>query len=191
MSATSNPFGFVPVYSKSGDIRPTAIVGGIASGYATSLYIYTPVVLTTSGTLNVGGTTGALAGVFAGCQYAVAGGITVVTGYWPASTAYLAGSMIASYFQDDGTFEYKVQASGSLAQTSIGDQCGTVNPGNGNAYTALSTAALGTVVGAGSTGQWQVMNLEPLDNNAWGDAFTVVRVRLNQNQTAAASVVAI
>lgn len=192
MSAISTPFGFIPVYSRSGDIRPEAIAGGIASGYSASLYIYTPVQLTTTGVLNVGGTTGALVGVFAGCSYTVAGGITVTTGYWPANTTYNTGSMIANYYKDDGTFEYRVQANGSLAQTSIGDQANTVNPGNGNAYTALSTAALNsTLVGASSTGQWQIVNLEPNDNNAWGDAFTVVRVRLNQNQLAAASVAAI
>lgn len=187
MSAVSAPYGFRPAFHPSGVIRPKGLLGGIASGYGANLYIGAPVIMATTGVLNAAGTSGEILGVFAGCQFTPTGG-RPVNGYWPTGQTYEAGTMIAFYY-DDPAIVYAVQANGSLAQTSIGDEANCVNPTAGSNYTHFSTAGLSSsLAGDGNQAQFQIVGLQELQDNAWGDAYTQVLVRIAQPQFAAVNV---
>jgi predicted transcriptional regulator len=64
-----------------------------------------------------------------------------VSNYWPANTAYTAGSCVA-YFYNDQNIVYEIQADGSMAQTSIGNEYNFNNVTAGSTTTGLSQATL-------------------------------------------------
>ena len=72
MSATSAPFGFVPIYHPTGNARGTAYDGVISAAYATSIYKYQPVYIN-AGVLEPGDGSVDLLGVFAGVEYQESG----------------------------------------------------------------------------------------------------------------------
>jgi hypothetical protein len=100
-----------------------------------------------------------------------------VSNYWPANTAYITGSCVA-YFYNDQNIVYEIQADGSMAQTTIGNEYLFTNVTAGSTTTGLSQATLGasTAVGNAQPGQMRVVDLAPYVDNAWGDSYTVVRV---------------
>lgn len=181
MSSTATPFGLKPVYHPSGDIPLTAILGGIASGYASDIPFNSPVVMDTTGVLHIATNSGDIAGVFMGCEFFTQGNILESKRVkWTAGTTYVAGTMTA-YIVDNPDVIYAIQANGSLAQTAIGDEANFVNPGT--SVGDFSNASLNsTLVGAGNQGQLRIYNLAPGVNNAWGDAFTNVHVEIASNQ---------
>ena len=77
--------------------------------------------------------------------------------------------------------EFEVQASGSVAQTAIGDQV-NVNNFAANAAGYSQATVDPTVVAAGNQGQFRVMGLALRPDNAWGDAFTILRVAIARHQ---------
>ena len=89
-------------------------------------------------------------------------------------------SVTNAYFYNDLNIVYEIQADGSMAQTSIGNEYIITNITSGNSTTGLSTATLGsaTAVANGNQGQVRVVDLGQGVDNAWGDAYTVVRVQL-------------
>lgn len=181
MASTLAPFGFKPIYHPSGVIRPRALVGGIVSGYGTAIFVGQPVKLATTGVLQAASADEAIVGVFAGCEY-IPTGQRPAGGYWPASATYETGSMIA-YYYDDPELIYAVQCDGSLAQTAIGDCANSSNTGNGSTTTGLSSATLSaSLVGAGNAATWRVMNLYQVQDNAWGDTYTIVEARIAEHQ---------
>lgn len=183
MSATSAPFGLRPAFHPSGLDRAQALAGGIVSGYASNIFKGQPVQYGTTanggtvGTIIPAGSTGAWSGAFAGVQWTDTTGRARVSNYWPANTAYTAGTCTA-YFYNDSNIVYEIQADASLAQTSIGNEYNFSNTTNGSSTTGLSAATLGasTAVNVGSNGQMRVVDLAPYVDNAWGDAYTIVRV---------------
>lgn len=177
MSATASPFGLRPVSHPSGTIRIDTIVDGIASAYNTAIYENTAVKFVTGGTLTVAAAGENILGVFCGCEFE-SGGKRFVQNYWPASQTYTAGTMLAKHTSDRG-ITYEIQGSGSYAQTAIGD-CIDIDTTSGNTTTGISTGTTGAVQGVAA--QLQVMNLAPYGDNAWGDAFTIVRVRIYEPQ---------
>jgi hypothetical protein len=100
-----------------------------------------------------------------------------VSNYWPANTAYTAGTCVA-YFYNDNNIVYEIQADGSMAQTTIGNEFNFTNVTAGSTTTGLSQATLGsaTAVGNGVQGQMRVVDIAPYPGNDWGDAYTIVRV---------------
>jgi hypothetical protein len=186
MSATSAPFGLRPAFHPSGLDRAQALAGGIPSGYATQILKGQPVAY---GTAANGGTNGTIipitassteatwAGAFAGVQWTDTTGRARVSNYWPANTAYTAGTCTA-FFYNDQNIVYEIQADGSMAQTTIGNEYLFTNVTAGSSTTGLSQATLGasTAVGNGAQGQMRVVDLAPYVDNAWGDSYTVVRV---------------
>lgn len=183
MSATLNGFGLRPKFSKTGYVRPTAYYGGIASGYSSAIYKYSPVIMATAGTLTIGTQAADILGVFAGVEYVDSTGRQIIQPYWPAAGTY-ASDMVA-YVWDDPNIIYDIQADGSLAQTSIGDQADftTATVGSGNTVPGYSVATLNhTLAGAGVQAQLRILSLYPSIENAWGDAFTVVEVNIARNQ---------
>lgn len=183
MSTTATPFGLRVATHVNSDARPKAIDAGIATGYSSSIYFGAPVTLNSSGQLNVATTTSLLCGIFVGVRYQPTVTDMVTVGqYWPASQAFVAGSCTA-YVQgyDDPLLVYEIQANGSLAQTSIGDQANPVNPSSGTSQFSLCSLN-SSLVGAGSTGTFRILDVVSRPNNAWGDSFTNVYVQIAAHQ---------
>ena len=189
MSATSAPFGLRPAFHPSGLDRAQALAGGIVSGYATDIYKGAPIRYnSTAGTSVAAGTiTNAAAGsvwtgAFAGVEWTDTTGRRRISNYWPASTAYQTGSCVA-YFYNDANIVYEIQTDATIAQTSLGGEynfsAGTgVTVTSGSATTGLSSTCLGvsTAVANGAQGDMRVVDIAPYVDNAWGDAYVVVRV---------------
>jgi hypothetical protein len=183
MSATSAPFGLRPAFHPSGLDRAQALAGGIVSGYSSNILKGQPVQYGTTanggtvGTIIPATTSGAWAGAFAGVQWTDTTGRARISNYWPANTAYTAGTCTA-YFYNDSNIVYEIQADGSMAQTTIGNEYNFSNITAGSTTTGLSQATLGasTAVNVGNNGQMRVVDLAPYVDNAWGDSYTVVRV---------------
>jgi len=185
MSATSTPFGLRPAFHPFGLDRAQALAGGITSGYATQILKGQPVAYSASAGVIVpvtaNSTNAAWSGAFAGVQWTDTTGRARVSNYWPANTAYTAGTCTA-YFYNDNNIVYEIQADGSMAQTTIGNEYLFTNVTNGSSTTGLSQATLGasTAVGNATQGQMRVVDLAPYVDNAWGDSYTIVRV-VNSN----------
>lgn len=193
MASTSAPFGFRPVFhAGGGTIRPVRIgsddFSGILGTYNTKIYRGSPVVLTTSGQVNIAGTTGAIAGIFAGCEYTDASGSRLFRDYWPGSVG--ATNAIA-YIYNDPNIVYEVQADGSVASSAIGDEANVSNVGNGSTASGVSGATLSsTLAGATATAQFQIVDRGLGVDNSWSDAYPIIRVKINQLQFGPASVAA-
>ena len=189
MSALLQPFGLRPAFHPSGLDRAQALAGGIVSGYSSNILKGQPIVYGTTansgtlGTIQPALVTGTVTGAFAGVEWTDTTGRRRVSNYWPASTAYQAGSCVA-YFYNDINIVYEIQADGSMAQTTIGNEYAFTNIASGSTTTGLSQATLGasTAVGNGAQGQMRVVDIgQGVDNN-WGDAYTIVRVVLTNTQ---------
>lgn len=185
MSATNAPFGLRPAFHPSGLDRAQALAGGIASGYSSNILKGQAVkYLASNGVINAVTGTEAFSGAFAGVEFTDTTGRRRVSNYWPASTAYQTGSCIA-YFYNDNNIVYEIQANGAVAQTSIGNEANltTADLAAGSTTTGLSQATLSTtLVNNGNQGQMRIVDLAPLVDNAWGDAYTVVRAVVSNSQ---------
>jgi len=183
MSATNAPFGLRPAFHPSGLDRAQALAGGIPSGFSTAIFKGQPIRYQTTaiggtlGTITPATTSGAWVGAFAGVEFTDTTGRARVSNYWPASTAYTTGTCTA-YFYNDQNIVYEIQADASMAQTTIGNEYNFSNVTSGSTTTGLSACTLGasTAVGNGVQGQLRVVDLGQDIGNAWGDAFTIVRV---------------
>jgi hypothetical protein len=183
MSAVSAPFGIRCVYHPSGEPRVETLFNGIASGYATGLYSGTPVKLTTDGTL-IATATGAdsTIGIFSGCFF-ISGNRPFKLPYWPAAQTYDANTpMWAEYSPFDSQAIFEGQANGSVAQTANGEAINLVTASTGSIYTGQSAQMLNATTTGATAGTFIVQNIAPYPDNAWGDAFTIVRVRIGTFQ---------
>jgi len=179
MSSTNAPFGLRCVYHPSGEPRIESLAAGIASTYGTAIYTGTPVKFNTDGTLIPTGTgADTCVGIFAGCQFTSAGRRFVLP-YWPASQAYDTGTMVAYYQPLDTNAIYEGQANGSVAQTANFEGINLANASTGSTYTGLSQQALNATTTGATAATFQIVNIAPYPDNAWGDAYTVVRVRIS------------
>jgi hypothetical protein len=188
MSATSAPFGLRPAFHPSGLDRAQALAGGIASGYASNILKGQPVEYS-AGTGNIIPVTGteAFSGAFAGVEWTDTTGRRRVSNYWPANTAYQAGSCVA-YFYNDPNIVYEIQADGSVAQTAVGNEANFSNLTAGSTTTGLSQCTISsTLVGTGVQGQVRIVDIAPYVDNNWGDAYTIVRVTVAKTQFQAVS----
>ena len=192
MSATSAPFGLRPAFHPSGLDRAQALAGGITSGYSTAILKGQPVAYSASAgvivPITANSTQATWSGAFAGVEWTDTTGRRRVSNNWPANTAYIAGSCVA-YFYNDEKIVYEIQADGSLAQTSIGNEYNFSNITAGSTTTGLSqaTLAVASAQTVGAQGQMRVVDLAPYVDNAWGDSYTIVRVTLPYSQFVAAA----
>ena len=198
MSATYAPFGLKPVYHPSGLVRSLNYTGA----YDTNAVFYsgTPVALdeaTTAGTstLVVASNTPTanmrLAGVFGGVEYTDASGRRTVS-KWFGPALGTATDLVMWIFMDP-EIVYEIQANGSLTNIVVGQEFNftAVSSGQiiGNGGLGTSTAALSTTaVAAGTQAQAQVVNLGREITNAWGDAYTVVQVKIANDSFVAPNV---
>lgn len=196
MSATSAPFGLRPAFHPSGLDRAVALangiqavstVGNVSAGYASNILKGQPVKMDTGGYIVVAGSGDAFLGAFDGVEWTDATGRRRVSNYWPANESFQVGSVIA-YFYQDPNIVYEIQVDGSAAQTAIGDEYDITNTTAGSTTTGLSQATLGTsAAGSGANKQCRVIDIAPYPDNAWGDAYTIVRVIISKSQYQAAS----
>lgn len=176
MSATSAPFGLRPAYSQDGDAGNPRLYT-IAGGYGTAIYKGMPVLPNTNGTVVAGTAAADWLGMFAGCEFIDATGKPNVSNFWPASQTILTNTVPKAWVKDDPNQVYEIQADGSIAQTALFDQADFTNVGTGSSLTGLSTATLNsTLAGAGVQGQMRIIGFSLAQDNAVGDAFTVVQV---------------
>ena len=184
MSSTSAPFGLRPAFHPSGLDRAQALAGGIVSGYTSDILKGQPVKYVTSGTIQPAAAGDAFVGAFDGVEWTDTTGRRRVSNYWPANTAYQTGSCVA-YFYADQNIVYEIQADGTLAQTSIGDEADLSNTTAGSNVTGLSQCTISTTLaGAGNTAQMRILDLAPYTDNAWGDSYVVVRANISKYQFA-------
>ena len=187
MSATNAPFGLRPAYFPTGLERAQALANGITSGYASNILKGQPVVYGstanggTLGTIIPAATTGAVTGAFAGVEWTDTTGRRRVSNYWPANTT---GTQVVAYFYNDLNIVYEIQTDATIAQTSIGNEYNFSNITAGSTTTGLSQCTLGvsTAAGAGNQAQLRVVDLAPYPDNAWGDAYVIVRVQIANSQ---------
>jgi hypothetical protein len=187
MSATSAPFGLRPAFHPTGLDRAQALAGGISSAYASDILKGQAVkYIAASGVIQpVTATSDAVAGAFAGVEWTDTTGRRRVSNYWPANTAYQTGSCIA-YFYNDANIVYEIQADGSVAQTAVGLGANLSNFAAGSNVTGLSQATMAaTPLATGVQGQLQILDIAPYPGNAWGDAYTIVRVHVGRSQVQA------
>jgi hypothetical protein len=184
MSSTSAPFGLRPAFHPSGLDRAQALAGGIASGYSTSDILKgAPIKYNSSAGTIANASAGATwSGAFSGVEWTDTTGRRRVSNYWPSGTTYQTGSCIA-YFYNDQNIVYEIQTDATITQASIGNEYNfSANTGftvtSGSNTTGLSTTGLGvsTAVGNGAQGDMRVVDIGPYADNAWGDAYVIVRV---------------
>ena len=183
MSATNAPFGLRPAYHPSGLDRAQGLANIIESGYAQNILKGQTVKLAaTTGYVVRAAAGDALYGVFDGVEWTDTTGRRRVSNYWPTGTAYQTGSLIA-YIWTDPQVVYEIQANGSIAQTAIGAEFDLSSPYAGSTTTGLSQALMDTTAaGANTSRVLRVIDLAPYPGNAWGDAYTIVRVQIAKFQ---------
>ena len=180
MSSSNAPFGLRPVSHPSGVCRPYVLADGIVTGYTSNILNGQPVKLDTTGKLVAAGVGDAFVGPFDGVEYTDATGMRKVSNYWPANTP---GSNITASFYRDPSITYEIQADGTVAQTKLGDQANFSNVTAGSTATGYSAATLGiATISATVSSQLSILDRAPYPDNAWGDAFTIVRVRISLPQ---------
>jgi hypothetical protein len=174
MTATAAPFGLRPINHASGQVRVE--VGTIASGYGTAIYKNGPVTMLSDGTIGAAAVGDSLVGSFQGCRYIDSTGKPTYSNYWPASTV---ATEIVVEFTRDPEIRYEIQCAGTIAQTAIGNKADFSAVG-GSAI-AGSTASISATT-ATTTAQLQILEFRPGPDNAAGDAFPIVIVRIAEHQ---------
>jgi hypothetical protein len=182
MSSTSAPFGLRPAFHPSGLDRAQALTNGIASAYGSDILKGQPVKYNPSNGNIVIATVGAIwSGAFVGVEFTDTTGRRRVSNYWPSGTT---GTNIIAYFYNDNNIVYEIQTDATIAQTSIGNEYNFSNIAAGSNTTGLSACTLGvsTAVGNGNPGDMRVVDIAGYSDNAWGDAYVIVRVVNSRSQ---------
>jgi hypothetical protein len=176
MTATSAPFGIRPAYKPGGVITPVRRTLNAAS--AAAIGKGDPIVMGTDGFIvKATANSGRCDGIFHGCEYIDATGKPQLSPNWPADTG---ATEVVCWVVEDAEVIYEAQADASLARTDIGSVI-SFNAGTINALTGLSTAdldvaTLATTAGAGK--HFLIYDIKPQEDNAFGDAFPIVYVKL-------------
>ncbi|MEY4933129.1 MAG: hypothetical protein RLZZ403_1449 [Pseudomonadota bacterium] len=181
MSATNAPFGLRPASHLSGGaIR--ALQYTIDPAYTTAIYLGSPVILHTDGTIRVAAAGNSILGAFQGCEYTNSLGSRKVSPYW---TGEASATDIICYITADPQIIYEIQADGAIAQAKVGESADFTATATGSLITGVSAATIanGTAAAAATL---QVIGFSTLPDNTPGDAFTIVRVKIAEHQLAAA-----
>lgn len=201
MSLNYNPYGLQPALHESGILRPAPTPGTIASGYATQIFMNSPVQIdsgtpsgnlilaTALGAAGAGAAANRIVGAFQGVEYTLtADGRRHVSNQWPSGTV---ATNIVAWYTRDPNMTYEIQANGSVPATAMGAQASiTANTGaSGNTTTGFSTVGLdvqtaGSLTQA-STNQLRIVGFSQAIDNAPGDAYTVVQVKIAMHQDVA------
>lgn len=175
MSSVASPFGLRPAQHPSGCIRQRA--GSILSGYTTSIFQFSPVLIGTAGDIEVAAAGAAAIGVFLGVEWTATDGRRRVGNQWEANTV---GTEIVAYYSSDQNIIYEIQANATMDLTTMGEQFDWAALA-GNTTTGLSSVALDVASTAANAGL-RVVGLNPGSDNEWGDAFPIVQVQISEHQ---------
>lgn len=184
MSATLQPFGLKPVYAPGTHAQARRYDYGIASGYATGILQYQPVALNSAGQIVVATSAADFLGSFGGVMYYDSFGIPHEVNQWVGGTTYQANTPMWVWVYDDPTQVFQIQADGSLVQ-SIGGQVDftSANLAAGSTTVGLSQCtAQASSLSTSAQKQLRIVELDLSIGNAWGDAFTIVRVQNARSQ---------
>ena len=175
MANVDAAFGFVPVRHMSGNI-PRANKYTITSGLAENIFTGDLCILTADGVITPHSATETNnIGVFAGVSYTASDGSYVYSQYFPTGTS---ATNIIAYVYDDPYIVYKVQSSGSPAQTNIGN-CADVVAGAGSTNTGNSGFEISGTMASG-TATCKILGLYEAPDNAFG-ANAVMEVLINEH----------
>lgn len=203
MPSTSAPFGFLPSWHPSGQIRPTAYVSSNStdqlrlSGSTLAIYKGQPVYLAIGSGGAIDGATAAtgrmvvapwtansdkIHGVFAGIEYVDASGKPWVNDYCPAGQTFMSGARQVVYIWDDPEIIYRAQMDGAIAVGAYGlcgKQLNGTNFAAGSTQTGLSAATLSaTAPATGAQGQFRVVKLANEVNNTSSDTYPIFEVKI-------------
>lgn len=179
MSATSAPFGLRAANHPSGVIRPVAMT--IASAYASDILQNQPVKIHTDGTIQAAAIGNRFIGVFQGAEWTDTDGKRRVSNKWSANTV---GTDIVCYVTRDPLTTYEIQSNAALNVLNIGEQYDFTTITAGSAVTGLSQLML-DVASTAANASMQVVGLSPAPDNAWGDTYVIVQVRISEHQLVA------
>lgn len=176
---------------------------------ATTFYQFTPVTISATGVVDVvqavagAATNTQIYGIFYGAEYNTPTGERRNSKYFVDGLASTTGdAQVIFWILTDLNAVFEIQANGSIANGAIGGEYNFVASGTGTVSngtvigtgggSGFSTAGLNaTEVGTGVQGQVRVVGLGrevsyPGNTpNAWGDAFTIVQVKLANTSNAA------
>ena len=178
MPATSAPFGLRPVHDQGGIIRPVAMT--IASAYNTDIYQNQPVTIAADGTITATAVGGRFIGVFQGVEWTDSEGRRRVSNRWTANTV---ATDVVAYVTRDPMIIYEIQTNATVALATIGGQY-DFTAASGNTTTGLSSQML-DVASVAANASLQILNVANGVDNAFGDNFVVVRVRISEHQLVA------
>jgi hypothetical protein len=182
MSTTSAAFGLAASFHPSGTIRPSAYT--IRSTYSSNILQNQPVKIVPSstgeGTIAAASVGDRFIGTFQGVEWTDSDGQRRVSNKWTANTV---GTQIVAYVTLDPAIEYQIQANATLDVDSIGKQY-DFTAASGNTTTGFSTQML-DVASVASNASLQVVGLVPGPDNAWGDNYPIVTVRISEHQMVA------
>lgn len=189
MSATSNPFGLKPVYHVSGNDRAMPFTGTVDT--TNNLYQFSAVAVNATGNLVNAGIDPTLTniyGVVDGFEFTDSQGRRTVSKWFGAALGTVTDSI--AWVWTDPNIVYEVQANGPVNATALTEQFNMVNPTSGqvigNGGLGQSTSGIAaTPVARGTQGQLIAVGLGREANNEWGDAFTILQVKVSDPSLAA------
>ena len=194
MASTASPYGLKAVNELGGlpyaGSTRTFLID--PAGYSTNIFNGTIVYVNSSGYLNIvtgtgadgttnsfpgsGTLTGAV-GVFVGCSYYNAQGQLIFSQYYPANTT----GVVQAFVVDDDRAVFQVQANGSMAQTTLGNNVYLANAQStstgstttGNSNIAVSSSSVTTTVA------FRIVGFVNSTTSQVGDAYTDLLVKFN------------
>jgi len=183
MSLQASPMGIRVASHKSGDPRFIVIKDGIISGYTSSLYTGSPVMMGTDGTIKaVTAVNDPIFGIFAGCEYTDPTQMRRVLPQFLANSTYVAGSMLAKVvpINDPGSI-FMGQTAASVVATARGEGINISGGPAGSNYTGLSSQALGAPTGA-TAASFTILDIVQQPDNDWGDPFVWLYLDIQNKQ---------
>lgn len=180
MASTAAPYGARPVgtLSASGSFTGKFRQIKIASGYGTAIFSGDFVRLVNTGTVekDTGTTSLTPVGIFLGCSYTSPQGQFLQSQYWPAGT--VAADAVA-YVLDDPNVIFRMQATGSLAQTALGNNAAVVQTAGSTAVGTSKVALNHSSIATTNTLPIRILGFTEDGDNSVGDAFTDVICKFN------------
>ena len=180
MATTATPMGAEPTdtLSASGSFTGKVRHIKIASGYGTGIFYGDFVKIVNTGTVEKDTGTSSLTpvGVFVGCSYTDPGTNQLTFNQqFPASTA---ASDIMAYVVDDPNLVMRMQSSGVLSQTELGNNIAVVQTG-GSTSIGRSKNSLGDTGATTNTLPMRIIEFVEGPSSTVGDAFTDALVFFN------------
>ena len=180
MATSAAPYGFRPIgLLGSGSWSDSIRHISIASGYNTQIFYGDAVKIVNTGTIekDAGTTTMTPCGIFVGCKYTDPN--TSQLTFAQQWTADLVAADAYAYVVDDPNVVFQVQGSGTLAQTSLGNNIGVTQTAGSTAIgTSKNSATIGTLA-ATKTLPLRIIGFVDGPNSAVGDAFTDIICKWN------------